>query len=261
MVMEMNSNFLSNLVIKKIYSAATVFTEKNTKNTRSNRSCWAVIMKYEGETKYFLKDKTVLSDKNNVVVLPKGSSYEWLCTQSGHFYSIEFDSDLTSNEIFSFKIKNPDNLIKRFNEIEYKRMAKTPLFEMESLEAVYSVMIYLINSNTQSYFPPKKQTLIEPAISYILENYTKKIKNDDLSKLCGISTVYFRKIFKHAYGTTPIAYIREIKIKKAKEMLRSDYGSIDEISKSLGYNNIYDFSRDFKKHTGIAPSKYPKHIQ
>ena len=37
-------------------------------------------------------------------------------------------------------------------------------------------------------------------------------------------------------------------IKKAKEMLKSDYGSISEIAESLGYLNIYDFSRIFKKH-------------
>ena len=43
---------------------------------------------------------------------------------------------------------------------------------------------------------------------------------------------------------------------KAKQMLRSDYGSLSHVALSLGYANLYDFSRDFKKHTGIAPSKY-----
>ena len=40
------------------------------------------------------------------------------------------------------------------------------------------------------------------------------------------------------------------KEKKAKEMLQCDYGSITDIALSLGYNNIYEFSKDFKKMQG-----------
>jgi len=43
-------------------------------------------------------------------------------------------------------------------------------------------------------------------------------------------------------------------------MLNSDYGSISDIAQSLGYLNIYDFSRAFKKYVGISPSKYEKHL-
>lgn len=68
--------------------------------------------------------------------------------------------------------------------------------------------------------------------------------------------MYFRKLFTEVMGISPIAYINDIKIKKAKEMLKSDYGSITDIAHSLGYLDIYDFSRAFKKHTGIPPSKY-----
>ncbi len=53
-------------------------------------------------------------------------------------------------------------------------------------------------------------------------------------------------------------YVKSLKIKKACEMLGGDFGSITDISVSLGYPNIYDFSRDFKTHTGISPLKYAK---
>lgn len=104
--------------------------------------------------------------------------------------------------------------------------------------------------------PSDKRRKIAPAVDYIAKNYGKSIKNETLASLCGISEVYFRKIFFEVFGTPPIAYVHNLRIKKAEEMLKSDYGSITEIAKSLGYINIYDFSRDFKKHNGISPSKY-----
>ena len=74
--------------------------------------------------------------------------------------------------------------------------------------------------------------------------------------MIGVSTVYFRKLFTQVYGVSPINYVKALRIKKAKEMLRSDYGSLSDVAQSLGYTSLYDFSRDFKKRVGTAPSRY-----
>ena len=95
-----------------------------------------------------------------------------------------------------------------------------------------------------------------PAVTYILNNFTKPIKNDELAEICQISTIYFRKLFFEVYGTSPIKYIHNLRIRRAKEILRSDYTSISDVAFSLGYNNIYEFSKDFKKHTGVSPTKF-----
>ena len=86
--------------------------------------------------------------------------------------------------------------------------------------------------------------------------YNKNIKNDVLANLCNLSTVYFRKLFTEIMGASPISYVHELRIKKAKEMLRSDYGNIKDIAESLGYLNIYDFSRTFKKYKGVSPREF-----
>ena len=56
----MHSEVLSNLIITKIYSATTMYTVKNTKTKRNNRPCWAIVIKYEGETIYTVKNKDYL---------------------------------------------------------------------------------------------------------------------------------------------------------------------------------------------------------
>ena len=71
----------------------------------------------------------------------------------------------------------------------------------------------------------------------------------------GLSTVYFRKLFSVVMGVSPINYARSLRLEKAQEMLKSDYGSLSDVATSLGYPSLYDFSRDFKKHTGSSPLK------
>ena len=249
-------DILSDLIITRIHSSTTMYTEKNIKTKRNNRPCWAIVIKYEGETLYLSQGKTILSDANNPVILPKGCSYEWCCTHSGHFSIIEFESELVCDDIFCFSIKNSEKLLKLFKELEYKRTLRKPMYEIESIRDTYSMLLMLVNSVQKKYSPTEKTSKINPALEYIAKNYNKTIKNDDLANLCNLSTVYFRKLFAETMGVSPITYVHELRIKKAKEMLKSDYGSITDIAESLGYLNIYDFSRAFKKHAGISPSKY-----
>ena len=79
--------------------------------------------------------------------------------------------------------------------------------------------------------------------------------------MCGISTVYFRKLFTEIAGDSPIHYAEALRIKKAKELLRSDYDSITGVAIALGYRGIYEFSRSFRRMTGISPSEYAKALE
>ena len=55
-----------------------------------------------------------------------------------------------------------------------------------------------------------------------------------------------------------MAYVQEMRIEKAKAALGSDYGTIGAIAQALGYASIYDFSRAFKRRTGLSPSAYAR---
>ncbi len=252
----MDLNVLSNLVITKVFSATNMYTEKNTKFKRNNRSSWAFIIKYEGETMYVSKGKSYLSDINNLVILPKGCSYEWCCTRSGHYFVVEFDSKMEYDAIFNIHVRDSEKILNLFKKMEYTRALKKPMYEIESIRDAYSILLMLMQSMQKKYLPSKKYAKISPAVNYIIQNYNQHITNDKLAELTGLSVVYFRKLFYEVFGTSPISYVHDLRIKKAKEMLKSDYGSITDIAESLGYNSIYEFSKAFKNKTGISPSKY-----
>ena len=255
----MYSDILSDLIINKVYSVTTLHSEEGTKIKRNNRSSWAIVIKYEGETIYTSHKKTYHSDIHHLVVLPKGCTYEWHCIRSGHFSIIEFESELVWNDVLSFSVPNSEKILKLFKEMEYKRTLRHPMFEIESIRDTYSILLMLMQQMQKmqkKYLPTEKASKIRPALEYIANNYNQNIKNDVLANLCNLSTVYFRKLFTEIMGNSPISYVHELRIKKAKEMLKSDYGSITDIAESLGYLNIYDFSRTFKKYTGVSPSKY-----
>lgn len=114
-----------------------------------------------------------------------------------------------------------------------------------------------LSENERCSFESSNKTIIvNTIISFINENYMKKISLDKISQNMYLSPVYISKIFKEETGESPINYLIQVRLEKAKEILEKRQLSIKEIAKAVGYDDAYHFSKLFKKYYGIPPSKY-----
>ena len=87
------------------------------------------------------------------------------------------------------------------------------------------------------------------------KNYTSPISLDELAYLSGRSLSSFKRDFQDIYGESPARWIREKRLAKAHEMLRSSSLSVADVAYSLGFENPTHFSRIFKQQYGYAPSQ------
>jgi len=98
--------------------------------------------------------------------------------------------------------------------------------------------------------------VIRDAQEYIAKNYAKDLILDDVSKELQISPYYFSKLFKKRTGFNFIEYVTNLRMDKAKELLRNTNMSMKEICLTVGYSDANYFSRTFKKNVGVTPSEY-----
>lgn len=256
----MKYDFLKDMVVTGLEGCAATFTEKGAAKIHRRRGLWLLSLKYTGETVYTCNGKQIVNDLNNAVLLPDGCDYSWRCTEEGYFIFIQFASNLTFSEIIPVPLSDGKALLKRMQEYHTIYTSRQPFYRMHCTAELCSMLQSMLQPLTQGYTLSVKQKKIQPAMDYIISHYTQPITNDELAAQTPYSTMYFRKLFKEVYGTSPIAYIQSLRILQAKEMLRVDYGSISTVALSLGYANIYDFSRAFKKETGMPPSEYAKRL-
>lgn len=247
---------LADVIITGVHSVTTMYTPEQAHAHRRGREHWALVLKYEGETIYTCGGKEYLSDAGHVVLLPKGCTYGWHCTKAGHFAIIEFECAAAAQQPTVFCVKNSERIMKMIRTMEHARNSKDPLAEPECIRDTYSILLMLGENQGGQYLPSAAQQKISAVVEYISQHYQEKLTNEELAALTGFSVVYFRKLFTRSMGASPIAYIHALRITKAKEMLQSDHGTFSDIARSLGYPSLYDFSRDFKKHAGVSPTRF-----
>lgn len=110
--------------------------------------------------------------------------------------------------------------------------------------------------NFESY---NKSYAVNRIIYYLNENYEHKISLEQIAHNMYLSPVYISKIFKEETGESPINYLIKIRLEKAKDILLGEEGgSIKNIANQVGYDDVYHFSKLFKKYYGISPLYYKK---
>ena len=253
-------NYLFNMIIHRVLASNRIYLKKGCGSQRLNREHTGISIKSQGTTIYKQNGKEIISDRNHIVVLPKGSSYEYNCVAEGACYIIEFDTPfIDTNEIISIPTNNVEEFISLFTRIEHGLNFNETGQQAFLLADAYRVVTKLIDQLTKEYVPKQNALLLMPALTYIEENLSSPPPtNEFLASLCSISCVYFRKLFVKKYGMPPSKYITMLKIQKAKGLIISDFISFNDVALSCGFTSIYHFSKVFKKETGLTPTEFKR---
>lgn len=103
--------------------------------------------------------------------------------------------------------------------------------------------------------------LITELAEYLSTHYNQPSSVEELAALCHLSESQLRRRFVRVYGISPIAYKNQLRCSIAVELLLRTQLSISEISTRVGYSDISDFYRAFKKNRGASPSTYRTEMQ
>ncbi len=224
-----------------------------------NRSYHGLAFQLEGEVSYVFDDGLKFTVKaNDLIYLPKHSNYTVERIRDGGCYAINFDfQNEESFEPFLHRAKHGGQYLDAFKNAEGAWLHKADGYEMLCKAQLYLILFYMTKERKIGYISKSKSELLQPAMEYIHNEYTKdNIQIAYLAKLCGMSEVYFRKVFSKVEGISPLKYINNLKIQRAKELLASKMYTIGEVARLSGFHDDSYFSREFRKHVKTSPQMY-----
>lgn len=95
-----------------------------------------------------------------------------------------------------------------------------------------------------------------PVIAYINENLTRHIEARELYRLAGLSHSRFSEAFRAAFGMSLVQYIRSLRLRRAKRLLRSTEMKVTEIAFASGFSTVTLFNRAFRADAGVSPTSF-----
>jgi two-component system response regulator YesN len=147
-----------------------------------------------------------------------------------------------------------DQIIPEINNIESLLDKLTDDIQMQGLLRKLIISALIFRDNKVNH---ERSKLIQKAKSFIDNNFNDpKLKMNQVAEKFNISSGHFSTVFSQEIGETFRDYLTNLRINRAKELLRSTNLKSSEIASQVGYNDPHYFSTVFKRNTGLPPQQF-----
>ncbi len=103
--------------------------------------------------------------------------------------------------------------------------------------------------------PYKPQNLLQ-VIAFIEQNLLSSMELEGLAKKAHLSKFHFCRVFKRHTGMNPMKFVAALRIERAKELLTKNDKTVSVVANEVGFRDLSNFIRQFKKITGVTPTMY-----
>lgn len=159
------------------------------------------------------------------------------------------------NYIYEILIDRKPWLEKFLYKNDFADVTKYALFEKDAIADEW------VSAFTQASAMVRKYQMIDDKLVYKIGKFAvvhvdEMLSLDDVSRGVFLNSSYISHIFKKTTGVSFVDFMTEVKIDRAKILLRTPDVLIKEVAQTLGYSSQEYFSRLFKKKTGITPVQF-----
>lgn len=156
-----------------------------------------------------------------------------------------------------------DYITKPFSSAYLKARVENLLMQHQKMQELYrsnlmsSPRIRNEQQNVRGEMSPNDRKFIDKLVELMESNMDNgELVVDDLVKRLAVSRSVFFKKLKALTGLAPIEFIKEMRIKRAAELIETGEYNISQISYMVGINDPRYFSKCFKQKFGMTPTEY-----
>ncbi len=224
----------------------------------------AFIFPIKGRAKIEFDNEVYIAERGKVIhgCKDKNISFEVLGDEEFEHINIYYIADeyikpnSYMNSTFEFDTRDYDEILKSLDEL-IEISLKQQLVSKVNLQIQTSLFLReLFTDHNYKKELSEKEFIVEVS-KFISQNYMQEITLSTLSEKYGEKTNRISYLFNKYLNIRPIDYLIQCRMAAAYRLLNEGF-AVKEVSKKIGYNDEFYFSRLFKKSFGVTPSKLKK---
>lgn len=247
---------------------------------------WEMLVQCEGETRMTVHGERFVSAPGNVTIIEPNCLHETRSITPKHkILLLQFEKTVLlpfvgakAGENLLPLLVDDGYLVRHRIEEEDQQELREAFFQMRLIDSkkdlgyeleIYSCLLhimYLLFRKKYITIPHmedeklKALLSIRKAMIYIDGNFCEKIRQEDMAKMCYMSTAHFSRKFKIATGKNMVDYVNRLRLKEAVRLLASSKYTVLEISQLVGFSTVNYFNRVFKEAYSLSPREYRNKI-
>ncbi len=216
------------------------------------RMYWLLHYVVAGKGKYFVNDTEYDIFPGQVFLIRPGeiTTYKADKEEPWEYIWTGFDSDSDKLNDLPYVIDMPElkAIFKKISS-EFDFTGSNQSYAIARIWDIFGVL-------TNNSFAKSEISYVTRAINIIKRMYMNDITVQTIADELCLDRSYFSNIFKKKTGKSPSRYILDYRMHKAISLLKCEKYSISVIAISVGYSDLFSFSRSFKKYFGVSPQSF-----
>lgn len=221
------------------------------------------ILKYDNRTFHI--------NEGAAFFLPAGYPHEYYTENDGWDVRwVAFDGYACAHLLSQFSMTAPVIITPRDDSIMKKLFGK--MYTLQKTDRangnyycsgyMYALLIefHRLMDTRENKLRSDRFRILAPVLDYIDENYHRDFPLTDLAEIAGITPQHLCRIFRQTMNMRPNEYLTQQRMQAAKTLLQRNEMSVAQVAASCGFPDAGYFSTVFKKHEGLSPVEYKKHI-
>lgn len=222
----------------------------------------------EGAGRLQIDDLELKPSVNQLIIMPAGAAqaYETVSGNTFGKYWCHFTAKIGEAELFrmldiphSIVVEDAALIEKNFQRMltYYADPSIVAAIKMKSalMEIIADYLEHALGEQAIDQVQDEKLAKMNRLLLYIEQHLERNITVQELADQVYFHPNYLIRFFHNMLGISPIQYINQLKIERAKSLLMTTELPVSEIARAVGLE-IYYFSRMFKHHTSFAPSVF-----
>lgn len=220
---------------------------------------WQLEIATRHHIRYSINGLHDLLNSGDMLLIPPGIEHEFIYEQPRvTWISVKFEYNGSAVETPRASVMRQSQFTDKFTAALKTMVTGTILkpYEKVFVEGWIETLFTFIRSADFLEEEDESSQFVRKVTDRVMEKGGRPVSINDLANQLSYTRSHISKQFKLHTGESLKSYIDRIRVEKAKEMLRYEDLQITEIAEVLGYQDIFSFSRFFKRHTGISPREF-----
>ena len=241
------------ITVAQIDSILTVRNERGQRFEMHGRKSYGLTFSSgDGRIVYTMDGRKTESNRTTAVLLPMGADYSLSTLETGDFPLVNFTvtAPIPFEGIAVTRLGDPSGYLRDYERLREAWVVRND--RAKALSILYGIFARLAREEEADHCPA-----LRPAVEYLTAHLSDPaLSCETLAAQAGLSTVYFRRLFRTVYGVPPKQYLLELRIRSARQLLAESGRSVTEVAELCGFSSVYHFCRTFRSATGETPSGY-----